>query len=348
MSTPLISAYMITYNHVKYIAKAIDSILEQKTKFPFELVIGEDCSTDGTRKIVLKYQEKYPNIIRVVTSDKNIGMHKNSLRTMKACRGEYLAFCDGDDYWHDCKKLEKQADYLQTHPECGLVHSDQNRFFEEYGLEIESFFKTTNNLPPKDLCVFRGWNGYNILTCTVMARKKLIETVLSDSNIYKNETYIGGTDIPLFIELSILSGTHYMNEAMSTYTVRAESACHTQNLPRNAVFVSAVIDCYLYLARKHNVESEIDYLTERSVQTTLSAAFWERNVKLARMIKNKLPRTIRAHLLYLGTGNNFLHHPVGLLMIAKSRYLKWKHYQFVKRHCKPIETDGPIGTVKNA
>lgn len=347
MPTPLVSVIMITYNQKPYIARGIESIIKQKTKFPFELVIGEDCSTDGTREIVLNYQKKHSNLIRVVTSSQNVGMHKNSVRAIEACHGKYMAFCDGDDFWHDIKKLQKQAQYLETHPECGLVHSDQNRYFEEYGLEIESFFKTTNNLPPKNFSVFRGWNGYNILTSTVMARKNLVDTVISDSNIYKNEKYIGGTDIPMFIELSILSGVHYMHEAMSTYTVRIESACNMQSLPRKAAFVKAVIDCYLYLARKHNVESEIDYLTDQSIRTTLSAAFWERNEKLARMIKGKLPRTIISRLLYMSITNNFLHHPIKLLMVLKSKYLKWQHFQFVKKHCKSIEIDGPIGQLES-
>ncbi|MBW8015847.1 MAG: glycosyltransferase [Planctomycetes bacterium] len=347
MSTPLISVYMLTYNHESYIARAIESVLVQKTKFPFELVIGEDCSTDRTREIVLKYQEKHPNIIRVVTSDENVGMLKNSIRTVGACMGKYIAFCEGDDYWHDSKKLEKQCKYLEMHPECGLVHSDQNRYFEEYGLEIQDFFKTTDNLPPKDFCVFRGWNGYNILTCTVMTRKKLLDKVLLDSNIYSNEKYTGATDIPMFIELSMLSGTHYIDEAMSTYTVRLESASNTQSLPKMASFVRATVNCHLYLARKHNVKSAIDYLTKKCVRTTLSSAFWERNARLARMIKSKLPRSIKSHLLYMGVTNSFLHYPLRLLMIVKWRYFKWQHFRFVRKHCKINETDEMTGQLEN-
>lgn len=348
MNTPLISVFMTTYNHQPYIARAIDSVLEQKTKFPFELVIGEDCSTDGTREIVMKYQEKYPNIIRVVTSDTNVGTHKNLARTMAACQGKYLAFCEGDNYWHDRKKLEKQCKYLEAHPECGLVHSDQNRYFEEYDMEIENFFRTTNNLPPEDLCVFKGWNGYNIMSCTVMTRKKLLEKVLSDSNIYNNDKYTGATDTPMFIELSMLSDIHYINEAMSTYTVRAESASNAQNLPENAKFVRSTIDCHLYLARKHNVRSVIDYLTNKCVRTTLSSAFWERNSRLARMIKDKLPRSIRSYLLYFGVTNSFLHYPLKLLMIAKWRYFKWQHFRFVRKHCKITDSETLTDQLENA
>jgi hypothetical protein len=187
--------------------------------------------------------------------------------------------------------------------------------------------------------VFRGWNGYNVLTCTVMTRKELLDTILTDLNIYGNEKYIGGTDIPMFIELSLLSSTHYMDDAMSTYTVREESACNTKSLPRKAKFVKAVFDCYLYLASKHNQKYEIDYLTDKCMKTALSAAFWGKNAPQARLIKEKIPHTIRSRLLYLAITNNFLHPAIRLLMIIKSRYLKWKHFQFVKKHSKPIETN---------
>ena len=88
MTVPLVSVKMITYNHAPFIAQAIEGVLQQKTNFPFELIIGEDCSTDGTREIVFEYQKKYPDIIRVITSDKNVGAKKNGIRTMKAVSGE--------------------------------------------------------------------------------------------------------------------------------------------------------------------------------------------------------------------------------------------------------------------
>src|SRR5450759_4098791 len=100
MQEPLVSVCMITYNHEPYIRKAIDCVLAQRTNFPFELVLGEDYSTAGTRKIVFDYAKRYPDIIRVITSEQNVGMHKNGSRTGQACRGRYIAYCEGDDYWH--------------------------------------------------------------------------------------------------------------------------------------------------------------------------------------------------------------------------------------------------------
>src|SRR5512137_2891725 len=112
MSEPLVSVSMLTYNHAPYIAQAIEGVLRQKTNFAFELVIGEDCSTDGTREIVLAYAAEFPRVIRVITSERNVGSTKNSWRTFRACVGKYIAWCEGDDYWHDMGKLQLQFDYL--------------------------------------------------------------------------------------------------------------------------------------------------------------------------------------------------------------------------------------------
>ena len=117
ISEPVVSICCITYNHEKYIEETIDSFLMQETDFPFEIVIGEDCSTDNTRKIVEKYKEMYPNIIKLIVSENNVGMQANGQRTMEACIGEYMALCEGDDYWTDKNKLQIQKDFLESNPE---------------------------------------------------------------------------------------------------------------------------------------------------------------------------------------------------------------------------------------
>lgn len=114
MVSPKVSVCMITYNHECYITQAIEGVLMQKTDFPFELVIGEDCSTDKTRMIVETYAREYSDLIRLLPSGQNLGMQANVVRTLKACRGQYIAFCEGDDYWIDLRKLQKQVDALEA------------------------------------------------------------------------------------------------------------------------------------------------------------------------------------------------------------------------------------------
>ena len=121
---PLVTVYMATYNHVQYIAEAIEGVLFQECDFSIELIIAEDCSNDGTREIVLQYQKKYPALIRIITGDKNVGAVLNGIRARKRARGEYIAFCEGDDYWLSPDKLSLQIDILQKQPNVSAVFSD--------------------------------------------------------------------------------------------------------------------------------------------------------------------------------------------------------------------------------
>lgn len=111
------SVCVITYNHARFIAQALEGILSQQLDFDYEIVIGEDCSTDNTRDIVLEYGSRFPKKIRLLLSKKNLGMMPNFIQTIQACRGEYIALCEGDDYWTSPHKLQAQVDFLDKHPE---------------------------------------------------------------------------------------------------------------------------------------------------------------------------------------------------------------------------------------
>ncbi|WP_157740840.1 glycosyltransferase family 2 protein [Mucilaginibacter xinganensis] len=113
----IVSICCITYNHEQFIAQAVDSFMMQKTDFKFEIVIGNDCSTDGTCGVLTMLQEKYPGFITVLPAEKNVGCHLNMVNTLKACKGKYIALCEGDDFWTDPFKLQKQVDFLNNNPE---------------------------------------------------------------------------------------------------------------------------------------------------------------------------------------------------------------------------------------
>ena len=114
---PIVSIWLTTYNHEAFIAQSIESILMQKTSFDYEIVIGEDCSTDNTRAIVKEYKSKYPDKLRLLLPDKNLGMIGMFKASYALCSGRYIAWMDGDDYWTDPLKLQKQVDFLETNPD---------------------------------------------------------------------------------------------------------------------------------------------------------------------------------------------------------------------------------------
>lgn len=114
---PDISICLITYNHEKFIDQALTGILNQKTSYSFEIVIGEDCSTDNTRQICEAYAVRYPGKIKLLPTPENLGAAENFIRTVYACEGKYFAYCDGDDYWIDENKLQEQVDFLEANPD---------------------------------------------------------------------------------------------------------------------------------------------------------------------------------------------------------------------------------------
>ena len=119
---PIVSVLMTTYNHEGVISQALESAVSQKTNFPFEIVIGEDCSTDRTREIVLEYQQRHPDLIRALLPERNLGMLRNTQQTLDACTGKFIASLEGDDYWTSDDKLQRQVDYLNAHPECMICY----------------------------------------------------------------------------------------------------------------------------------------------------------------------------------------------------------------------------------
>lgn len=111
---------MLTYNHDQFINEAIRSVVLQKFDKPFELIIGDDCSTDNTLSICKEWQKRYPHIIKILERPYNIGVQRNLLETLNVCTGKYLAKCEGDDYWCSKHKLRRQVEYLEQHPNCNV------------------------------------------------------------------------------------------------------------------------------------------------------------------------------------------------------------------------------------
>lgn len=121
---PLVSVCTISYNHEKYIERAIQGVIEQQYNFKVEFIIGDDCSKDGTRDIIRRYQAQYPDLIFPLFPEKNLGAKQNAMQTMKRCRGKYIAFLEGDDFWTDPTKLQRQADFMEANPEYMICFTD--------------------------------------------------------------------------------------------------------------------------------------------------------------------------------------------------------------------------------
>jgi len=209
IKNPLVSVSVVTYNHEPFIKRCLESILMQKTKFPYEIIIGEDCSTDDTRNIVLKYQEQYPEIIKVITSTENVGMRMNGKRVMENCRRKYIASCDGDDYWTDPLKLQKQVDFMVVNSQYSMCFHNAMIIWGHISLPAELFCSSSmkNILSTEDL--IENWSV--IPTSSRMFRSECIKNLPEWTYDYE------AGDRIIFMFCSLKGDIGYINETMSVY-----------------------------------------------------------------------------------------------------------------------------------
>jgi glycosyltransferase involved in cell wall biosynthesis len=202
-----LSVMMLTYNHEKFIARAIESVLSQKANFNIELIIGEDCSTDTTRTICLDYQKRYPKIIKVLLEPKNLGVKKNFVRTLKACNGDFVAYLEGDDYWVSEIKLQKQIDYLLAHKRSMMCCHNATVIDEISHSSYKLLNITKQNWELSDIC------NINLICANSVVFR-------NDKNVLKNfklESDIA--DWVLWVYLAQFGSIHYINEELSVYRI---------------------------------------------------------------------------------------------------------------------------------
>jgi glycosyltransferase involved in cell wall biosynthesis len=205
----LVSICSIAYNQETFISQAIDSWLMQKCDFEIEIVIGEDSSTDTTRKIIEEYSLKHSGIIRVIESEENVGMMPNFIRTLKACKGKYIALCEGDDYWADPYKLQKQVDFLEANNEVAI--SFHNSIIEYTKTDSKELFHK------RRMPVF--FSGTDLLKhWLIPTASAVIRNVVPD--IFPT-FFIKAThgDLALFLYISQFGKIAMFHEVMSVYRI---------------------------------------------------------------------------------------------------------------------------------
>jgi glycosyltransferase involved in cell wall biosynthesis len=331
MTEPLVSVAMITFNHAAYIAQAIRGVLLQKIDFPIELVIGEDCSSDGTREIVRQYEKRHPDVIRVITSDTNVGMKRNASRTRKACRGKYVAFCEGDDYWHASHKLQVQVEYMEKHPECAFVYSSYDLHDVRTGRTIPDYlnhvirkrnWQRSNN--PRVLDFLEGQRrvGYGILTCTVMVRRSVYDQVVeSDRVLHESDLFIRG-DTQLWAEIANAYPVHYLRESLSTYNRTEESATNSRDVRKTIRLSISDAELGLYLCDKHNLPARTrKAMQARKCYESLRLAFYCRDGELADEIRRQRKTlTWKERLLYYGAKRPVCHHVCRVAILFRNAF----------------------------
>lgn len=270
-SDPLVSVYMLAYEHEKFIAQAIDGVISQKCDFPFELIIGEDCSPDRTGEIVRDYQSRFPHIIRILTSNRNVGMYANVRRCLLATRAEYIAICEGDDYWQDTNKLSIQLDAFRSMPEAQLCHTDYDRLIGRWRLRAVHGLRK----PPHLACgpdAYRSLlRGMTVKTATAMYRREFLIRFLA-SPFDRSDWPFG--DYPKALLAATEGPVIYLPVSTATYRFRPGSAMYSGYQSRFRMG-QALAECREEFMRVFPVEDAV-VLTARRVGRTrqMLDGFW--------------------------------------------------------------------------
>lgn len=212
MTKPLISVCCIVYNHKPYIRQALDSVLMQETEYPFEMIVHDDASTDGTTDIIREYAEKYPKIITPIYEEEN--QWSQGKKVMRECtfpyaKGDYIAVLECDDYWTDPHKLQKQVSYMETHPECsGTFHSANWLNGDGEFLKNDGHSKYEYDATPQQVIV--GGGSY-CATASLCFRTKYALDNPPFRKFYDLEDY------PLQVLLALKGDLHYFPNTMSCY-----------------------------------------------------------------------------------------------------------------------------------
>lgn len=234
MPNPTVSICCLTFNHAKYIEKTINAFLMQKTTFEIEIIIHDDASTDNTQNIIKALVGDDVRFKLILRSDnlKSKGEIISPILFNKA-RGKYIAMCDGDDYWTDPFKLQKQVDFLENNVHYGLVHTDYDILYENSGRLINASNQTNNNIYNNLESDFNQLLLKNhVATLSVLFRKDLLQKI----DIRNLDRYRFG-DLPLWFELSQLCRFKYFSKSSAVYRKRIFSISNNSNKLKRFEFV---------------------------------------------------------------------------------------------------------------
>lgn len=260
IDNPIVTIRCLTYNHEAFIADALDSFLMQETTFPFEIIVHDDASTDNTRQIIESYYNKYPKIIKPLFEEQNqYSKNKKFLGDIirNYAKGEYIAFCEGDDYWISKTKLQQQYEALIKHKNC---------YFCVHKTQIIGNVKNMNILPITNFdagviesdIFLNHMNIYNFHTSSFFFNKDKLLTYYSEDLKFIKVSMVG--DIPLMLYFGCIGDVYYISDFMSVYRKNNKSSWTDKHLHDIDVYVKTAISM-IQMMKEFNIYTNNKYET---------------------------------------------------------------------------------------
>ncbi len=293
MMNPKLSICCITYNHAKFIRQALDGFMMQKTNFPFEIIIHDDASIDGTADIIREYEKKYPDIIRVTYQTEN--QWSKGIDVLKAfvypkIQGQYVALCEGDDYWIDENKLQKQVDFLDTHLEFNVCFHPVKVIWED-NRASESIFPKPKFRFNKDILTLQDLLKHNFIqTNSVMYRWRLKD----QENLFPNDILPGDWFLHLLHAQTGKIG--FLSDVMAVYRRHAGGIWTGAWVTDEWFIKCAIPNLKFYQAVEKqfqcNKQSDMEYLTRETISVCLRQYRWEKLDELSSLFPDLYQKAI--------------------------------------------------------
>lgn len=293
MASPIVSICCTTFNHENHIKDAIEGFLTQKTTFTFEIIVHDDASTDNTASIIRHYEKQYPDLFKCIYQTENQwskGIKPSPTFIWPKAKGKYLALCEGDDYWTDPLKLQKQVNFLESNKEYGLVHTDSDLLHEinnklEKSLHLKNNIKIPNGYIYDDLLI-RNF----IKTLTVVFRKDLLPENLFDFNV---------GDYPLWLKISLDSKIGYISNSTSVYRKRINSMSNFTDMRREYEFKKGTHRIKQYFIDTYGCNSNTKKIVDKDFnELSFEYAYKLKDYKLAVKQYNNIEDNLKKRFDY--------------------------------------------------
>lgn len=283
---PIVSVVMITYGHEKFVKQAIEGVLMQQGDFELELIIANDCSPDNSDFIIteiVKNSEK-TNSIKYFRHEKNIGVMPNFYFALSKCSGNYIAICEGDDYWIDSFKLEKQLKIIESDFNIGLVYSKVRKLFQESGKFVDEKPRTAT----LENQVRKMVESKYIEFATTLFRKDLLVTIAESLKEEMFDKVIGDTRI--LLETAHRTKIGFLDEITTVYRINQGSVTQSLNIDK---FVFAQLDTYYcrknFVVRYNYPKKWLSIVLANTFKNLVIKAYQEKNLFNSLRILNKIP-----------------------------------------------------------
>jgi len=253
-NTVLVSIICDTFNHEMYIRQCLDGFITQKTDFLFEVLIHDDASTDGTADIIREYKTEYPDIIKPIYQTEN--QYSKKIKIWEAyqfprAKGKYIALCEGDDYWTDPYKLQKQVDFMEKNPDYGMVFTNTYHYIEK----------------KKKLIIPKPTTNYNILDIFNANPIRLLTVLFEKHSLLECSQYLINNntetfDYPIFLWFSNFSKIHCLTDITGVYRIIPNSMTHSKDIDKRISFQQKRYKTQYFAVSNYDIEidkSRVEY-----------------------------------------------------------------------------------------